>query len=193
MCSSDLLVAGVEKAKDDDSESIITAGRYDAIADIIENAAYYGADDIAEVVGIDIDAYNIITMRNLVHLEQKTPQMLLELKKQLNARGVLFAIKGVFKDEDLETVKLVKPDIVYVSNHGGRVETREGSTASFLAQNATLLKGSCYRLWVDGGIRLSSQMRKASSYGVDTVLLGRPIVSALCSERAGEERPVLQA
>ena len=100
------------------------------------------ADDIAEVVGIDIDAYNIITMRNLVHLEQKTPQMLLELKKQLNARGVLFAIKGVFKDEDLETVKLVKPDIVYVSNHGGRVETREGSTASFLAQNATLLKGS---------------------------------------------------
>ncbi len=158
---------------------------------IIERSLW--ADDIAEVIGIDIDAYNIITMRNLVHLEQKTPQMLLELKKKFNARGVMFAIKGIFKDEDLETVKLVKPDIIYVSNHGGRVETREGSTASFLAEHSTLLKSNCFKLWIDGGIRLSSQMRKASSYGVDTVLLGRPIVSALCGERAGEERPILQA
>ena len=151
------------------------------------------ADDIAEIFGIDIDAYNIITMRNLVHLEQKTPAMLLELKKRFNARGMLFAIKGVFKDEDLETVQAVKPDIIYVSNHGGRVETREGSTACFLEAHAGLLKANCHKLWVDGGIRLSSQMRKASSWGVDTVLLGRPIISALCSEKAGEDRPILQA
>ncbi len=160
-------------------------------AKILERSAW--ADGVAEIFGIDIDAYNIITMRNLVHLEQKSPAMLLELKKEFNARGAMFAIKGVFKDEDIETVKEVKPDIIYVSNHGGRVETREGSTARFLEEHAAVLRGSCHKLWVDGGIRLSSQMRKAASYGVDTVLLGRPIVSALCSEKAGEERPVLLA
>ncbi|MBQ3687630.1 MAG: alpha-hydroxy-acid oxidizing protein, partial [Treponema sp.] len=74
-----------------------------------------------------------------------------------------------------------------------RVETREGSTACFLEAHAGLFKANCHKLWVDGGIRLTSQMRKASSWGVDTVLLGRPIVSALCSEQAGEDRPVLQA
>lgn len=158
---------------------------------ILERSEWAG--DIAEIFGIDIDAYNIITMRNLVHLEQKSPAMLLELKKKFNARGALFAIKGVFKQEDIETVKEVKPDIIYVSNHGGRVETREGSTARFLEENAAVLKSNCHKLWVDGGIRFSAQMKKAASYGVDTVLLGRPIVSALCSEKAGEERPVLQA
>ncbi|MCR5621544.1 MAG: alpha-hydroxy-acid oxidizing protein [Treponema sp.] len=158
---------------------------------ILERSAW--ASDIAEIYGIDIDAYNIITMRNLVHLEQKSPAMLLELKKKFNAKGAMFAIKGVFKDEDIETVKEVKPDIIYISNHGGRVETREGSTANFLEAHAATLSANCHKLWIDGGIRLSAQMKKAASHGVDTVLLGRPIVSALCSEKAGEERPVLQA
>ncbi|MBQ9539519.1 MAG: alpha-hydroxy-acid oxidizing protein, partial [Treponema sp.] len=160
-------------------------------AKILERSEW--ADNVAEVFGIDIDAYNIITMRNLVHLEQKSPEMLFELKKDFNARGKMFAIKGVFTDTDIETVKQVKPDIVYLSNHGGRVETREGSTARFLESHASVLRSCCDKLWIDGGIRLTSQMRKAASYGVDTVLLGRPIVSALCSEKLGEERPVLLA
>ena len=151
------------------------------------------ATDIAEIYGIDIDAYNIITMRNLVHLEQKSTSMLLKLKKEFNSKGFMFAIKGVFKAEDIETVKEVKPDIVYISNHGGRVETREGSTANFLEENASIRRANCHKLWIDGGIRLTAQMKKAASHGVDTVLLGRPVISALCSEKAGEERPVLQA
>ena len=50
-------------------------------------------------------------------------------------------------------VRKVQPDVVYISNHGGRVETRVGSTAEFLYENAKVLKENCSEIWVDGGIR----------------------------------------
>jgi len=156
---------------------------------IIERSLW--ADSVAEIFGIDIDAYNIITMRNLVHLEKKTPSQLIELKRQFNARGKPFAIKGIFTQEDVETVKAVKPDIAFISNHGGRVETREGSTAVFLQQYADELRSAAGKLWVDGGIRNQSDIAKAASYGVSTVLLGRPVISALCASTVKIERPIL--
>ena len=82
-------------------------------------------------------------------------------------------------------VKEVKPDVVFISNHGGRVETREGSTASFLKEHSSVLKGNCGELWVDGGIRTYSHLLAASELGATSVLVGRPFASALC--RAGEK------
>ena len=35
----------------------------------------------ADLIGIDIDSYNIVTMRNLVHLEQKDAQSVRELQQ----------------------------------------------------------------------------------------------------------------
>lgn len=136
--------------------------------------------DVAETVGIDIDSYNIVTMRNLVHLEKKSPEQLVQIKKRLARSGIPFAIKGVFTEDDIETVKAVHPDIVYVSNHGGRVDTRAGSTAEFLAEHSMVLSANCGELWIDGGIRTASNVQKAASYGVTTVLAGRPFISALC-------------
>ena len=106
----------------------------------------------------------------------------MELKRHCNAKGLPFAIKGIFTDADREAVKQVKPDIVYISNHGGRVETREGSTAQFLAEHAAELRSSCGQLWIDGGIRTAEDIAKAASYGVHTVLQGRPIITAVCKE-----------
>ncbi len=146
---------------------------------IMERAQW--AESVSEVVGIDIDAYNIITMRNLVNLEKKTAANLKELKAHFNAKGIPFAIKGIFTQNDIELVKAVKPDIAYISNHGGRVETREGSTAEFLAKYSQTLRNNSDRLWIDGGIRHTEDIEKAASYGVDTVLLGRPVISSLCS------------
>lgn len=138
---------------------------------------------VAKIIGVDIDSYNIVTMRNLVHLEKKDASQLLEIKNHLAAKKIPFAIKGVFTNEDLELVKKVCPDIIYISNHGGRVETEQGSTARFLEKNASELKNYCKELWIDGGIRNIQDVKKALSYGTNKILLGRPFISALCLKK----------
>lgn len=129
----------------------------------------------ARYIGIDIDSYNILTMRNLVNLERKSAAQLEEFRKRA---GVPFVIKGVFTDEDIELVKEVHPDVVYISNHGGRVETRKGSTADFLAAEGPKLKKYCNQIWVDGGIRTRHDIQTALYYGADQVIMARPLIRA---------------
>lgn len=135
----------------------------------------------AHYIGIDIDSYNILTMRNLVNLEKKTAQQLQEFRKLFD---VPFVIKGVFTQEDLELVRQVKPDVVYISNHGGRVETRIGSTAEFLEQNSKELKKYCQEIWVDGGIRNREDVQTALYFGADKVIMARPLIRTVFDEGA---------
>lgn len=135
------------------------------------------AKEQAEIIGIDIDSYNIVTMKTLVNLERKTAGELIEIKRKLD---VPFAIKGIFMRDDIDLIKEVHPDIVYISNHGGRVETRTGSTAEFLLQYRNELLSNCGELWIDGGIRTSLDIATAMSLGADQILIGRPFISALC-------------
>lgn len=136
---------------------------------------------VAEIIGIDIDSYNILTMRRLVQLEKKTAAQLIELKRKFH---IPFALKGIFTAQDVDLVKQVKPDIVVISNHGGRVENRTGSTAEFLAEYGSVLKTHCKELWVDGGIRKLRDIQAASAWGAAQVMVGRPFISALCSAGA---------
>ena len=138
------------------------------------------AKPVAEIVGIDIDSYNIVTMRNLVHLERKTPEQLLAIKAHLSKFGIPFAIKGIFNAIDIDMVKAVHPDIAFISNHGGRVDTRPGSTAEFLRIFHRTIGDNCGELWVDGGIRTAQDVETAATYGATNVLLGRPFITALC-------------
>lgn len=135
--------------------------------------------DVAEIYGVDIDSYNIITMRNKVNLEKKTASTLKELQA---ASHLPFAVKGVFTPEDVEMVTELKPDIVVVSNHGGRIETRKGSTAEFLQEYGSILKSNCQQLWVDSGIRSLTDLMVAAKLGATQVMIGRPIVTALCKD-----------
>ena len=138
---------------------------------------------IANLIGIDIDSYNILTMRNLVNLEKKTAEHLIEIRDYAHkVLNVPFAIKGIFTDEDLKLVDEVKPDVAYISNHGGRIDTRRGSTAEFLAMHAKEVKNNCGRVWVDGGIRTPLDIATAHALGADRVLIGRPFVTALCKD-----------
>ena len=148
------------------------------------------SQSVAEVVGIDIDSYNIVTMRNLVHLEKKTAAQLKEIKRRLR---VPFAIKGVFCEEDIALVKEVHPDIVYISNHGGRIDTRTGSTAEFLAQHAAELQANCDHIWVDGGIRTATDVATALALGAQQVLIGRPCITALCKDGTDGVRAVAES
>lgn len=133
----------------------------------------------ADYIGIDIDSYNILTMRNLVNLERKSAVQLEEFRK---VSGLPFVIKGVFTAADLELVKEVRPDVVYISNHGGRVETRLGSTADFLAVEGPELKKYCDQIWVDGGIRTRRDIQTALYYGADQVIMARPLIRASFDE-----------
>ena len=130
----------------------------------------------AEYIGIDIDSYNILTMRNLVSLERKTAQQLENFRRCFE---VPFVIKGVFTEEDIALVKEVHPDVVYISNHGGRVETRIGSSAAFLEKHAAELKKHCREIWVDGGIRSRQDVQTALFYGADKVIFARPLIRAV--------------
>lgn len=137
----------------------------------------------ASHIGIDIDSYNIVTMRNLVNLERKTAAQLQEFREHTK---LPFVIKGVFTQDDLTLVSLVRPDVVYISNHGGRVETRIGSTARFLAENAGELKKYCKEIWVDGGIRTKQDIQTALYYGADQVITARPLIRATFDEHYTE-------
>ncbi len=146
------------------------------------------SSDVAEILGIDIDSYNILTMRNLARLERKTTAQLRELRRA--ADGKPFAIKGVFREEDIEMVEEVHPDIVVISNHGGRIETRVGSTAEALARWGGRLRKHAGEVWVDGGLRKRRDLLVAAGLGAATVMIGRPLISALTG--GGKEKAIIR-
>lgn len=165
-------------------EALAAAGRTGAVfikpyenAKILERMDW--ASSVAEMYGVDIDSYAIVTMRNLVNLQQKTSRDLLDLKARAKKAGVPFAIKGIFKPEDIELVRDVQPDIVVVSNHGGRVETLRGSTVAYLAEYGAELVRHTGSVWIDGGIRRRRDLETAARLGASEVMLGRPCISAL--------------
>ncbi|MBR5645347.1 MAG: alpha-hydroxy-acid oxidizing protein [Treponema sp.] len=137
----------------------------------------------ARYAGVDIDSYNILTMRNLVNLERKTAVQLEELRQFAK---VPFVVKGVFTEQDIELVKQLRPDVVYISNHGGRVETRQGSTGDFLAEHAAELKKYCNEIWVDGGLRTKKDLQAALFYGADQVIMARPLIRATFDDSYNE-------
>lgn len=151
------------------------------------------AADVSEIVGIDIDSYAILTMRNLVNLERKTAAQLLELKASAAREGKPFAIKGIFRPEDVELVEAVRPDVAVVSNHGGRVETLHGSTANFLALHGKVLAANSGEVWVDGGVRRRADLVAAWRLGASCVMIGRPFISALLRSREDGIRNELAA
>ena len=147
---------------------------------------------VAEYIGVDIDSYSILTMRNLVKLEKKTAEQLIEIKKSAAKKGIPFAVKGVFTREDVELMQEVRPDVIVISNHGGRVENRAGSSAIFMAENAAKLRKYCGQLWVDGGIRRYRDLQTAAYFGISQVMIGRPFISALCRGGSAEVRSVYE-
>lgn len=131
-------------------------------------------------IGIDIDSFNISTMKDISVLEKKSAGQLAQIQTYVKQKNLPFIIKGIFNQEDIELVKELRPDGAYISNHGGRVETKTGSTAEFLQNYADELKRYSSQVWVDGGIRTALDVATAMAFGADKVLVGRPFITALC-------------
>ena len=157
---------------------------------LLERAEW--AMPVAEYIGVDIDSYNIVTMRNKVHLEKKTAAQLNELRR---ATKLPLVVKGVFTQESLDLIEELKPEVAYISNHGGRVETDIGSTAQFMLANIARIKKSAAAVWVDGGLRSKEDIAAALALGAEEALLGRPIISGFLesgakgSQSAGHGKP----
>ena len=140
---------------------------------------------VAEFIGVDIDSYNIVTMRNKVHLEKKTAAQLNELRR---ATKLPLVIKGVFTQESLDLIDELKPEV-------GRVETDIGSTAEFMQANIARIKKSAAAVWVDGGLRSKEDIAAALALGGEEILLGRPMISSFLesvtkgSQRIFQPRP----
>ncbi len=134
--------------------------------------------DSALAIGMDIDAYNIVTMRNQVHLERKSLSQIQEIR---GYSKLPLMLKGIFTRNDIELCREVRPEIAVVSNHGGRVETDTGSSAEFLEKNISELKKYCGSVWVDGGLRTKDDIKLAKFLGTDKILIARSFISALCS------------
>lgn len=132
-------------------------------------------EHVTDTYGVDIDSYRIPTMKGLVSLEKKSAEQLLELKEACNKK---FIIKGVQSREDLELMKIVQPDIVVVSNHGGRVFDDGEGIAYRLKELMPELSLCTDEVWVDGGLRTKEHMRKAKALGATRVLIGRPLIQA---------------
>lgn len=174
-------------------EALQTAGKKGAVFikpyenyKILERMEW--AESVTEIIGVDIDSYAIVTMRNLVNLQQKDVAQLRELK---NAAKAPFAVKGIFRKDDIALVRELRPDIVVISNHGGRVETERGSTAAFLASHGEELSSLCGELWVDGGIRTVRDLRAAGTLGARTCMIARPVLTALLYGGVSGVRPAL--
>lgn len=133
-------------------------------------------EGVSNIIGVDIDSHHIPTMKGLASLEKKSSAQLLELKKNCPKR---FIIKGVQSMEDFELIKSVKPDIVVVSNHGGRVFDNGVGIAYRLQELMPELKKYTGEVWVDGGLRTKEHLRKAHTLGASRVLIGRPLIQAV--------------
>lgn len=144
---------------------------------ILERIDWISDSGSAIAIGMDIDAYNIVTMRNQANLERKSVLQINEIRKYSRLPLML---KGIFTDEDIKLCQEVKPEIAVVSNHGGRVETREGSSAEFLEKNISALKKCCSQVWVDGGLRTKNDIKVAKFLGTDKILIARSFISSLC-------------
>ena len=180
-CPDEKLLFGIEAVKNEHAQASVFIKPY-SNEKIFERIEW--AEKIMDACGVDIDSYNIVTMRNKVHLEKKTASQLSQLQKFVNAKGIPFVVKGVFTQEDVDMVCQLNPDIIYVSNHGGRVETKEGSVCDFLIEQGRLLKKHCQHIWVDGGIRTYQDVLTAQALGAQCILLGRPFATALCADKS---------
>ena len=128
-------------------------------------------DTGAPVVGMDIDAAGLITLRKMGR--PVSPKPVDTLREIIARAGLKFIVKGVMTVEDARLAAEAGADAIVVSNHGGRVLDHTPGTAKVLPGIAKEMKGKI-AIIADGGIRSGGDVLKMLALGADAVMLGRP-------------------
>jgi 4-hydroxymandelate oxidase len=139
----------------------------------------------AEIIGMDIDAAGLITLRKMGR--PVSPKSLDKLTEIIRRTGVKFILKGVMTPDEAELAVTAGADAIVVSNHGGRVLDHAPGTVDVLADIADRVKGKITIL-ADGGVRTGGDVLKMLALGADAVMVGRPFsVAAVGGLQAGVE------
>ena len=125
----------------------------------------------ATVIGMDIDAAGLITLRKMGR--PVSPKPMEKLREIIARTGTRFIVKGVMTVEDAQLAKQAGAHAIVVSNHGGRVLDHTPGTADVLPGIAAEMKGKL-EIIVDGGIRTGADVLKMLALGADAVMIGRP-------------------
>ena len=127
-------------------------------------------------VAMDIDGAGLPFLKNLTPpAGSKTVD---ELRDVAEMAGVPFIIKGIMTRRGALKAKDAGAAAIVVSNHGGRVLDQCPATAEVL-EDIVEAVGGRMKILVDGGLRSGVDVFKALSMGADSVLLGRPFVTAV--------------
>jgi hypothetical protein len=125
----------------------------------------------ATVIGMDIDAAGLVTLRLMGR--PVGPKPVDKLRDVIGHVRAKFVLKGIMTPDDaLRAVDAGAAGIV-VSNHGGRVLDHTPGTAEALPAIAAAVKGKTAIL-VDGGVRTGGDVLKMLALGADAVMIGRP-------------------
>lgn len=125
----------------------------------------------AKIVGMDIDAAGLITLRKMGR--PVTPKSLDALKKIIDATAMKFILKGVMTPDEALLAVEAGADAIVVSNHGGRVFDHTPGAAQVLPGIVDKVKGKIAIL-ADGGVRTGGDVLKLVALGADAVMIGRP-------------------
>jgi indole-3-glycerol phosphate synthase len=129
----------------------------------------------ASVVGMDIDAAGLVTLRLMGRPVGPKPfDKLKDITAHVPAK---FVLKGVMTPDDARRAVDAGAAGIVVSNHGGRVLDHTPGTAEVLPGVARAVKGQIAIL-VDGGVRTGGDVLKMLALGADAVMIGRPFSMA---------------
>ncbi len=138
----------------------------------LEGAAAAGA----AVVGMDIDAAGLITLKLMGRpVSPKTPE---KLKEIISRAPMKFILKGIMTPDQARIAVDVGASAIVVSNHGGRVLDHTPGVARILSEVALAVKGRIVIL-ADSGVRTGGDVLKMLALGADAVMIGRPFSVAV--------------
>ena len=132
----------------------------------------------AKVIGVDIDAAGLVTVRKLGRIVMpKNQNEIREFADKAHEEGLAFVLKGLMTVDDAKRAADAGVDGIVVSNHGGRILESTPGTADVLPAIAQAV-GHQVTVLVDGGIRNGGDVLKALALGARAVLIGRPFAAA---------------
>ncbi len=138
------------------------------------------------IVGMDIDAAGLITLRKMGR--PVSPKPLEKLTEIVKKSGLRFILKGIMTPDEALMAIDAGVDGIVVSNHGGRVFDCTPATAQVLPDIAAVTHEKT-TLLVDGGIRNGSDVLKMLALGADGVMIGRPFsIAAVGGLQNGVEK-----
>ncbi|SKA95019.1 FMN-dependent dehydrogenase, includes L-lactate dehydrogenase and type II isopentenyl diphosphate isomerase [Paucidesulfovibrio gracilis DSM 16080] len=129
------------------------------------------AETGARIMGMDIDAAGLITLRLMGRpVAPKTPK---QLKEIIGHTDMKFILKGVMTPDEARLAVDCGADAIVVSNHGGRVLDHTPGVAEVLPAVSSAVQGRAVVL-ADGGVRSGADILKLLALGADAVMIGRP-------------------